>query len=46
MRLFFDTNVLARALGTRDLCLDLLRLVLDEHELLATPRFSKSSRAC
>lgn len=34
MRLFLDTNVLASALGTRGLCLDLLRLLLDEHELL------------
>ena len=36
MRLFLDTNVLASAFGTRGLCLDLLRLVLDEHELLAS----------
>ena len=36
MRLFLDTNVLASAFGTRGLCLDLLRLVLDEHELLVS----------
>lgn len=36
MRLFLDTNVLASALGTRGLCLDLLRLVLDEHELVVS----------
>lgn len=34
MRLFIDTNVLASAFGTHGLCLDLFRLVLDEHELL------------
>lgn len=36
MRLFLDTSVLASAFGTRGLCLDLVRLVLDEHELLVS----------
>ncbi|MDW8469612.1 MAG: putative toxin-antitoxin system toxin component, PIN family [Burkholderiales bacterium] len=36
MKLFLDTNVLASAFGTRGLCLDLLRLVLEEHELLVS----------
>ncbi|OGA54703.1 MAG: putative toxin-antitoxin system toxin component, PIN family [Betaproteobacteria bacterium RIFCSPLOWO2_12_FULL_62_13] len=36
MRLFLDTNVLASAFGTRGLCLDLVRLVLEEHDLLVS----------
>ena len=34
MRIFPDTNVLASAFGTRGLCADVLRLILDEHELV------------
>jgi predicted nucleic acid-binding protein len=34
VRVFLDTNVLASALGTRGLCVDVLRLVLAEHELI------------
>lgn len=46
MRLFLDTNVLASALGTRGLCLDLVRLVMDEHELLVSiPLLDELERA-
>jgi uncharacterized protein len=34
VRVFPDTNVLASALGTRGLCADVLRLILEEHELV------------
>jgi uncharacterized protein len=33
VRVFLDTNVLASAFGTRGLCADVLRLVLENHEL-------------
>ena len=36
MKLFADTNVLASAFGTRGLCLDLVRLALEEHELVVS----------
>ncbi len=36
MRVFLDTNVLIAALATRGICADLLRLVLVEHQLLAS----------
>ena len=35
MRVFPDTNVLARAFGTRGLCADVLRVILAEHELVS-----------
>lgn len=34
MRLFLDTNVLASAFGTRGLCADLLRTIIERHELV------------
>ncbi|WP_333647496.1 PIN domain-containing protein [Candidatus Binatus sp.] len=34
MRVFLDTNVLASAFGTRGLCVDVLRVILGEHELV------------
>ena len=34
MRVFLDTNVLASAFGARGLCSDVLRLVIEEHELI------------
>ncbi len=34
MRVFPDTNVLASALGTRGLCADVMRLILEDHELV------------
>ncbi|MFQ5545759.1 MAG: putative toxin-antitoxin system toxin component, PIN family [Acidiferrobacterales bacterium] len=36
MRIFLDSNVLSAALATRGICADLLRLVLLEHQLLAS----------
>ncbi len=36
MRVFLDSNVLIAALATRGICADLLRLVLLEHQLLAS----------
>ncbi|MEA3411107.1 MAG: putative toxin-antitoxin system toxin component, PIN family [Pseudomonadota bacterium] len=36
MRVFLDTNVLASAFGTRGLCLDLVRHVLDEHDAVVS----------
>ncbi len=36
MRVFLDSNVLIAALATRGICADLLRLVLVEHQLLAS----------
>ncbi|MDH3670661.1 MAG: PIN domain-containing protein [Gammaproteobacteria bacterium] len=36
MRVFLDTRVLIAALATRGICADLLRLVLLEHQLLAS----------
>jgi predicted nucleic acid-binding protein len=33
LRIFFDTNVLASAFGTRGLCADLLELVVEDHQL-------------
>jgi len=35
LRVFPDTNVLARAFGTRGLCADVLRVILAEHELVS-----------
>ena len=37
MRIFLDTNVLVAAFATRGLCADLLRLVLQHHDLVVTP---------
>ena len=34
MRVFLDTNVLVSALATRGLCADVVRIVIDQHELL------------
>jgi len=34
LRVFPDTNVLASAFGTRGLCADVFRLILEEHQLL------------
>lgn len=34
MRVFLDTNVLASALATRGLCADVLREVINKHELI------------
>lgn len=34
MKVFFDTNVLASAFGTRGLCTDLLQLIVQEHQFL------------
>jgi uncharacterized protein len=34
VKVFPDTNVLASAFGTRGLCADVLRLVLEQHELV------------
>jgi predicted nucleic acid-binding protein len=34
VRVFLDTNVLASAFGTRGLCVDVLRLILEEHGLV------------
>ncbi|HET9768898.1 MAG TPA: putative toxin-antitoxin system toxin component, PIN family [Thermoanaerobaculia bacterium] len=34
MKIFFDTNVLAAAFGTRGLCLDLLKLTIQTNELV------------
>jgi predicted nucleic acid-binding protein len=34
VRVFLDTNVLASAFGTRGLCVDVLRVILGEHELV------------
>ena len=36
MRVFVDSNVLIAALATRGICVDLLRLVLVDHQLLAS----------
>ena len=36
MKVFLDSNVLIAALATRGICADLLRLVLVEHQLLAS----------
>lgn len=36
MKVFLDTNVLVSAVGTRGLAADLLRLVLDKHELVTS----------
>lgn len=36
MKVFLDSNVLIAALATRGICADLLRLVLAEHQLLAS----------
>lgn len=36
MRVFLDSDVLIAALATRGICADLLRLVLLEHQLLAS----------
>jgi putative PIN family toxin of toxin-antitoxin system len=34
VRVFPDTNVLASALGTHGLCADVMRLILEDHELV------------
>ena len=34
MRVFFDTNVLASAFGTRGLCSDILDIAIEDGELL------------
>lgn len=34
MKVYFDTNVLVAAFGTRGLCADLMRVVLAEHQLM------------
>ena len=34
MKVFPDTNVLASAFGTRGLCADVLRLIIEQHELV------------
>lgn len=34
MRVFFDNNVLVSAYTTRDICADILRYILTEHDLL------------
>lgn len=36
MRVFLDTNVLAAAFATRGLCSDLMREVLENHELVSS----------
>jgi predicted nucleic acid-binding protein len=36
VKVFLDSNVLIAALATRGICVDLLRLVLVEHQLLAS----------
>ena len=36
MKVFLDSNVLIAALATRGICADLLRLVLVDHQLLAS----------
>ena len=36
MKVFLDSNVLIAALATRGICADLLRLVLADHQLLAS----------
>lgn len=38
MRVCFDTNVLVSAFATRGLCVDVLQLVLAEHELVVGER--------
>ncbi len=44
MRVFLDSNVLIAALATRGICADLLRLVLCEHQLVASTAVLKALR--
>ncbi|MFW6175439.1 MAG: VapC toxin family PIN domain ribonuclease, partial [Acidobacteriota bacterium] len=45
MRVYFDTNVLASALGTRGFCAEVLELVAARHELLlGTPVLAELER--
>lgn len=45
MRVFVDSNVLIAALATRGICADLLRLLLVEHQLLASKSVFRQVRA-
>jgi putative PIN family toxin of toxin-antitoxin system len=45
VRVFFDTNVLASAFGTRGLCSDILDIALEEHELITGEIVIKELRA-
>ncbi len=38
MRIFLDTNVLASGLATRGLCADVVRAVLEHHDLIVSDR--------